>query len=266
MQTDDELARLRMYKLLTEGQGGALRVAGGFVVVPAIMPPANMSTPLVWQQWLEWNGPPAAVEWQVQLKNAEQPLGFPPRNYSADWIAGASAATPGGGAVGSHIVARIECGSGPTARMFFADVRAGRFALGVQERVRISVARWRADDPFLRPVEYQGTIGPAQATDADPPTYSVIHTFTAGENLNQMAVPPGAAWFDFSLTAGAVRVTFTGYTGGNYGSIYRDVGASPPVSIPGPGPYPVPAGAGNVNAIQPSALDGATLSLTFWVR
>ena len=272
-----ELEALRMYKLLTEGSGGgAGRLAGGMARIAAACPAPNLTTPQAWQQLVEWNGLASAVEWQVQI-TYETPNGgwpganpmpgdFPPIRYANDVIAGMGGWN---GLPATRVVAQIECGSGPVARKFYTDVRSGRFSLGVQERVRISVARWAANDYLDRTLIVQSTVGPAQMSDADPPTFSCSHVFEGGESLYAI-VPPGAVWFDFS-TSNMDPATFWLHAqalGGSGGAdFYRSFDPAAPISVPSPGPWPLPAQCGQIYVRN---IDAAGFqhpaTLTFWVR
>lgn len=253
---EEELAALRIYKLMMDGQqpAGAARLSAGVVRLGPAVPPENFVTPNTWQFLVEWASPVAStVEWQVQLDSGLHSGFFPDGSGHIPFIAAAW-----DWVLNAGVIVRVECGSGPTARTFYCDLRSGRFALGVQERVRISIARWLAPDASGRVVVVQSTLGPAQASDAECPTYTAKGN-TVGPSKS-LPIPPGAQWFDFT-SGNPVTVLVGGF------EYARDTVTNPlaPVIVPGPGPYPVPAGATHVDFFWPGGFGGAA-TVIFWVR
>lgn len=271
---NDELERLRLYKAMTEGnQSGVARLQGGRQTIAAIAPTRNATAPNDLQSLLEWNGPPTSLEWQNQFQVLATGGGsteFPPKAYSSDWAAGAyynaSNVWAGGDGEQTCLLAKIETGSGPLARSYYADLRVGRFALGVQERVKISVGRWYADDAFGRTVEIQAAVGPAQAGDCDPPTFTATTAVVAGATKT-MVQPPGALWWDFAVDQFGAQVAIETDTiqGVNRGLYFKDTTAAAPIVFPPASPYPALANGGLYNARNYGSVD-CFVTMTFWVR
>jgi hypothetical protein len=156
---------------------------------------------------------------------------------------------------------------GADARVFYSDVRAGRVSLGVQTRVRLSLARWLKDAESGLDLFVQGSINPAQALDADPPTYSAARRLAIGETA-AITVPPGAMWWDFSVTdaggglGAACQVRAQPNQGGTY---YRDTTLAAPVQYPPSSPWPWIPGYGPLRFANLSAI-AVLVTVTFWVR
>jgi hypothetical protein len=246
--------------------------SGGLVVVPAALHTLNTTIPRAFQAWLEFfSAQPQEVELEVQTQAQPVPIpdGFPDGTNTATARAGAFSlggtwdSNPGNSDI---IVAKYETGSGVDARVFFGDVRPGRFSLGVQQRVRISVARWlraagTADSQYV----VQGSIGPARGTDADPITYTcATNILAAGESFLQ--APPGALywWVDLANGLGPFDGSILMVVDGQ-AQFSRTIDPAAPVQSPPGCPWPFPAGPGQVHFINTGA-SNLDVVVTFWVR
>lgn len=249
--------------LLTRGWNQS----GGQVTLPGELPAANANLPREFLHVLSWESlTPQSCEWQVSLQTlaALANSDFPPQDtaikYPAGAVSGASL-----WAYQAAVTCKVELGSGPDARTIYTDLIAGRYSLGVQSRVRVSVARWRSAGA---PIQIQSAVAPAKHTDSDPPTFSALRLFNSNESA-QIMTPCGAQWFEvtgvaqggglLSLASEGVQMVVVG-AHGLYGF---DSTASPPIMFPGPPPWPVDLGGflsvrcGTVPAI---------VCVRFWVR
>jgi hypothetical protein len=247
------------------------RQSGGVALIPATMPPVNATSPRAFTQLLDWEAKQAmACELELQLEEraSGSPTAFPENGFSASFLAGAMS---GSGATlwdtGGPVLAKYETGGGADARVFYSDVRAGRVSLGVQTRVRVSLARWLRDAPSGLDLAVQGSINPAQALDADPPTYSAARSIAIGATA-QITAPPGAMWWDFSVTdagggfGAACQVRAAPAQGGTY---YRDTTLTAPIQYPPSSPWPWIPGSGPLSFANLSAI-AVLVTVTFWVR
>lgn len=240
-----------------------LRTSGGQIIVPATMPPINASFPRSYQQLLEWESfrGPLSVELQLQSQYQPPPAGdtFPDNSISGvGEVAGAND-NPGFWPLTGGLVAKIELGSGPIPRTLYSDVRSGRWALGSQTRVRVSVARWIADEPNGLQLSLQGAVAPCQGgSDADPLTFTCGREIAPAE-IASLVTPNGAVWFDTFIGAGA-QIEISGI-GGTY---YKDTTLAAPICFPPATPWPL-AAQGTLDFENVGAA-AAQVFVTFWLR
>ena len=243
------------------------RQAGGVAYVGAVINPLNLTTPRAFEQLLDWESKlPQACELELQLQlqpgTPLSPTAFPDELFSSGYAAGAYNGFPWDG--GSPVITKYETGGGADARVFYSDTRPGRFSLGVQQRVRVSVARWLVDSGFVgSTLVVQGSIGPSRGTDADPPTYTANGLVPTAANRN-LTAPPGAVWWDWQCSSGSVGVPVQVQCEHGDGLFYKDTTVAAPVVYPPSAPYPVIPFAG-FNFINLGAVD-AGVTVTFWVR
>lgn len=240
-----------------------IRSSGGQIIVPAAMPPINASFPLSFQQLLEWESfkGPLSVELQLQSQYQPPPAGqtFPDNSVSGvGELAGAND-NPGLWGLNAGLVAKIELGSGPIPRTLYSDVRNGRWALGSQSRVRVSVARWIVNQSSGLQLSLQGAVAPCQGgSDADPLTFTCGREIAAGATAS-LVTPNGAVWFDTFVAAGS-QIEITGI-GGIY---YKDTTLAAPICFPPATPWPLPA-QGTLDFENVGAA-AAQVFVTFWLR
>lgn len=247
------------------------RQAGGSCDVPAALPPLNATEPRAFVQLLEWEAKHAIsceLELQTQSQPAVTPTGFPDGSNTSGARAGAFQAafswnqTAGGN--NDIILAKYETGSGADARVFYSDCRPGRFSLGVQRRVRISLARWLRAGAAGTSFSVQGSIGPAHATDADPLTYTAaIEVLAAGQA--QIEAPPGAQWWNFDISNGLAPFDGSMLAVANESQYMKDCSPLNPVQWPPSSPWPFTCGPGFINFLNTGATN-LNLVVTFWVR
>lgn len=245
------------------------RLSGGVVQLPADLPTFNTTSPRAFTQLLEFESKlaqPVELELQLQSQPVPTPDGFPDGASSVSPCAGAyqfgtpwNLSAPNIGIV----IAKYETGSGADARTFYSDVRPGRFALGVQQRVRMSVARWLVAGVAGSFINIQGSIAPARGTDADPPTYTCGIDLPLGDDLYVMA-PPGAMYWTFDCVANAgfsaqVIAQIPGQA-----QFYRDTNPAAAILYPPAPAWPLGAGDALIHFIN-AGVD-CRLFATFWVR
>jgi hypothetical protein len=243
-----------------------IKFSGTTVTVTAAVPGGNSLAPVNWQQLLSWDSAdPLPVELQLSVSVGEGVLSFP-SSAAIGFCAGARYDN-GGGTVWTWddsaegcVVLKIEMGSGPDSRTVYADCRGGRFALGSQRSVRVSVARWLAAGSA--PAQVQGAVAVADGS-GDYLTYSAAISGVAAAADATMAAPPGALWWEFyPEEAGAWEASSTDGTA-NWRAQRSCVAASP-VYLPPTSPLPLLGSNGLVLVNVGAAASG--VYACFWVR
>lgn len=173
--------------------------SGRSVNVPAAVPLGNTTSILAWQQLLSWERSegPMPVDLQLDVRLPASVGGGFPEIFANNFCAGAySAAGPDAwdDSADGCIALKIELGTGANPRTLYADCRGGRFALGSNSFVRVSVARWLAAGTTATLV--QGGISPSDGS-GEYLTYSAVIDGVAAAATAVINVPPGATWFDF---------------------------------------------------------------------
>lgn len=240
------------------------RQSGGVLRVSPDLPTLNTVSPRDFTFLLEWEAKkPTSCELQMQLQYQEPSLvasGFPDATYSYGFSAGARLDGSNVWDFADPIIAKYETGGGSNARVFYSDVRPGRFSLGVQQRVRMSIARWLQPDAGGGFIAVQGSIAACKFSDADPPTYTATTTIAAAAS-KQITSPPGALWWDFSTAQLGSQIRVTSFQG----LYYKDTTIASPVQIPPVTPYPWLTGNSLLTVENVGALE-ATVTLQWWVR
>ncbi len=239
---------------------------GGSIVIQPTIPAINTLEPRQFDLFASFESKePQPVEWQVQAQynEASTGVGFPPIGTAFNLFAGALDVAGGPilhGAQGA-VVCKLELGGGPNARVIYTDLRNGRFSLGVQQFVKVSVARWAINDPIGATILAQCSLVPSKGhTDAEPPVFSCLGNVAVAGTVS-VVIPPGATWFYLTnidlgtqLTVNAVNARWL-----------VDSAAAAPVFYPPNPPWPVPAGA-TVLDIENTGGATANFNLQFWVR
>jgi hypothetical protein len=241
------------------------RTSGGQLVVPNVINPLNATVPRAFQQLLEWESFKGSVPCELQLQSQYQPAPsgqtVPDTSIATSEYAGANDNPGLWDLGGTALIAKIELGSGPIPRTLFCDVRSGRWALGSQTRVRISVARWIGDNiATSTELSLQGAVAPCGGgSDADPLTYTCGKVLAIGA-VQSLVTPPGAGWFDCLVSPAGAQVQINGVGG----MFYKDTTLAAPVCYPPATPWPL----SNLGVLdfENVGIVEATLVVTFWLR
>lgn len=245
-----------------------IKFSGTTVTVGSAIPNGNTLSPTNWQQVLSWEADvPIPVDLQLDVRLPTSAGGGFPDVNAINFCAGGyyddglGTTYTWDDAASGCVVLRIEMGAGPDARTLYADCRGGRYALGSQKWVRVSVARWLAAGGGATAV-VSGAVAPADGS-GDYLTYSAAIDAVAAAASAVLAVPPGALWFDFYPTEGASwEATSTDATA-NW--VARRVeSAAAPVYNPPTSPLPL-LGSNGVTLVNNSA-GAAGAYVCFWVR
>lgn len=177
------------------------KVSGKPVTVLAAVPSANTLAISAWKQLVHWetSGNPVPVDLVLEVNlPASVRGGFPPI-YANNFCAGAyydSGITTYSwdDSADGCIALKIECGTGSVPRTLYADCRSGRFALGPNRWVRVSVARWLAAGTSDTVV--QAGLATSDGS-GDFLTYSAVIDEIAAAGQASLPVPPGALWWEF---------------------------------------------------------------------
>lgn len=236
---------------------------GGIATLPPELSPLNLTMPVSYIFLLEWRSLKAQTcELEIQLQYQEPSLsaaGFPDSTFSLGFSAGARRDAVSEWSWADPVIVKYETGGGANARVFYSDLRPGRFSLGAQERVRMSFARWMLADVGGANVAVQGSIAPSHGTDADPPTYTASIQIPAG-TTRQMTAPPGALWWDFNCTVPTQLRATTYQAVYDKNTVLGSLEQNPPVT-----PYPWLTSNSNIDFENLGAVD-TVLTATFWVR
>lgn len=235
------------------------RLSGGRCMIAAAVPPANASLPRTWELLLQWTRDtgPLAVDLQLQLTlqgNVSGANEFPSkRNTSYRAGANVSAGSLWNFAPYPLTIVMIELGSGPDARVIYSDLRSGRFSLGAQEQVRVSVARWGPNNDSFDCL-VQGSVAPSDGS-SDYLTYSASIEIAAGDTVT-MNVPPGATFFECTADDYDCLLTITNGTPATAFWV-RDttVGGAGPAFVPPTSPIALPGGTAFLFITNDSAAD-----------
>lgn len=245
-----------------------LITSGKPVTVPAAIPDGNALEITSWKQLCAWeiDGDPVPVDLVLDVRlTTSSGRGFP-SVYANNFCAGAYYDTGAGptytwdDSADGCIAIKIECGTGNAPRTLYGDARGGRYALGPNQWVRVSVARWLAAGTTDTVV--QGAIAPADGS-GDYLTYSAVIDGVAALDTAALAVPPGAVWWEFYPLAdtswSAISMdTVSPWIARRYESV------AAPVYNPPTTPLPLLGSNGIVLTNQGAAPAG--VCLTFWVR
>lgn len=240
--------------------------SGGVLEVGPALSPFNTISPRQYETLLSWEARvPMAVEWEVNIQQQDPTIlagGFPPADLSGTWLAGAyfDASNIWDSDSGSCVICKIELGSGPNARTIFTNLRGGRFALGTQSRVRISVARWLAADGGNAVLLVQSSVAPAQYTDAEPPTYSAQIRIPAGITKS-IVQPPGALWVDLAISLGNTQIEVQSFDF----KAYKNNSSTAPLCYPPASPWPAPTN-GTLYEVTNTGAAEAVCTLHWWIR
>lgn len=253
---------------LTNPPETGVRTSGGQLIIPAALPVLNATAPREMQQLLEWESLRGPLSCELQLQCQYQPAftqGFPDTSIASSEPAGAYYDEVSVWNLGqSALIAKLELGSGPVPRTIYADMRSGRWALGSQQRVRVSVGRWIGAFPFAgTQVSVQAAVAAASSTDADPLTYTAaIQIPVAG--TRSITTPPGACWFDAQIGADDPTVGAQVLITDSVTTWYRDSTPAAPVIYPPASPWPI-GQLTTLDVINRGAA-AANVRLVFWVR
>jgi hypothetical protein len=243
------------------------KLSGGQLEIEPTPPAANALVPIQYNLLCAFESTtPRPVEWQVNTQylpaTPDFSQGFPLPSMQAHAEAGARPLSGAAFLTGSRfgtIVAKIELGGGPNARVIFTDLRPGRYALGAQLFARVSVARW--GDTALLPGVFsiQSSIVPSPGDVAGEPATFTFTTevlqagFDGGPDprVADFAIPPGAQWVSVlsNLDIG-VRM------GGEI-FVERQIPSLP---------THVPSGQETIQIVNYDTVDSAFVQVTFWVR
>lgn len=240
------------------------KTSGKPVTVPAAVPDANTAGISAWQQLMHWEidgGDPVPVDLVLDVKLLSSVADGFPEVWANNFAAG-------GRYVGFNwddaaegcVAIKVECGTGNLPRTLYADCRGGRYALGPNQWVRVSVARWLAAGNS--PVTVQGGLAPSDGS-GDYFTYSAVIDGVAAASSVSLAVPPGAVWFDFypfpdsSWSAKSID-TPSAWVARRYESAVSPV-YNPPSS-------PLPLISSNGVTLTNDGAAAAGVMLVFWVR
>lgn len=243
---------------------------GGNIVVPKDLHPSN--TGLYPQEWLlvmEWrsdNDPiPVEVQLGVESFSSDPAIfvasnSFPPTAQCQRFLAGLTGPTLAQSMIDyPPLVLRWELGNGPNARTIYSDCKSGRFALGSQERVRLSACRY-----YTAAANFDTRIK-AGMSRADGSgewlTFSGLRTLLDASASIAVNVPPGAQWveiysdFAFLSIEQSLGLAWA----------YRDsrVTPGPPAYLPPSSPLPV---LGPTITVQNGTDIADDVLLVFWVR
>lgn len=243
------------------------RTAGGQIMIGRELPALNASAPREMQQLLEWESMRGPRSCELQLQCQYQPAftqGFPDTSIASSEPAGAYYDATSVWSLGnSALIAKIELGSGPVPRTLYADMRPGRWALGSQSRVRISVGRWLGEFPFASTVSVQAAVAAASSTDADPLTYTAAISIPAGATRN-ITTPPGACWFDAQIGNDDPTLGVKVLISDSVNCWYKDSTQAAPVCYPPATPWPI-GQLTTLDVINRGATT-ALVRLVFWLR
>jgi hypothetical protein len=242
--------------------------SGGQLELPGTLNPANLTAPIAYLFLSDWESlTPKSVEWQVNVQARDaaglSSTAFPPPAQGIAFNAGANflPLDRWDSDNDSCVVCKIELGAGPNARTIFSDLRPGRFALGVQTRVRVSVARWfKAAPPPQGSYDIQSSVGAAETSDADPPTFSAMRRLNPGQ-LSTIFQPPGALWLDLSIAQGNTTVRIQSF---DFDGVKCNDPAAP-VCYPPSTPWPAPS-AGSTFDVTNVGPVPAIVTVRWWVR
>lgn len=242
--------------------------SGKPVRVPPTVATANATTIAQWQQLLSWerlDGVPMPVDLQLDVRLPASAGGGFPEIFANNYCAGGYYDGGGGpfawdDSAEGCIAVKIELGTGANPRTLYADCRGGRFALGSNLFVRVSVARWLAAG--VTEAIVQGGISPSDGSGSYL-TYSAVIDAVAPAAVAALAVPPGAEWFDFFPTADSVWSAISMDASAAW-LARRDNQAAAPVYTPPTSPLPLLGSNGVVLTNEGAAPAGVTVC--FWVR
>jgi len=234
---------------------------GGVVILPGTLPPANATAPTQWIFVTEWVSDAAPKPVDLQIDTVAMyavgvtPSGWPPLRPMFN-AGGGDGVDP---IQGTTAIVRLELGQGPNARVLYCDLKSGRFALGSQTRVRVSIARWQTADANNQDTRVEIGISETDGS-GEYLTYSFGGLEVLAGNAAGLQFPPGAAWFDY-YSEGDFESSYV--IGDDFGYSARLAAQSPPVYIPPTSPLPVSRPSvvfTNVGA------DPASLIVVVWVR
>lgn len=244
------------------------KVSGKPVTIPAAVPDANALSIGAWKQLVHWetSGDPVSVDLVLDVRlTSSAGRGFPSvlaNNFCAGafYDTGAGPTYTWDDSADGCIAIKIECGTGSNPRTLYADARGGRYALGPNQWVRVSVARWLAAGTTDTVV--QAGIAPSDGS-GDYFTFSAVIDGIAAAGVAALAVPPGAVWWDFyplpDTSWSAISMdTPAAWIARRYESV------AAPLYNPPTTPLPLLGSNGIVLTNQGAAAAG--VCLTFWVR
>jgi hypothetical protein len=243
-----------------------IKFSGTTVTVSAAIPGGNTLAPANWQQLLAWDSDvPVPVELQLTVAIPDAILTFPPAGTvgfcaGARYNNGAGTIWTWDDSADGCVVMKIEMGSGPDARTIYADCRGGRYSLGSQRSVRVSVARWLAAG--VAACQVQGAVAPADGS-GDYLTYSAAIGAVAAAGDATMPAPPGALWFDFYPEEDGEWEASSTDAAVNWRAQRSVVGAAP-LYMPPTSPLPL-LGSNGITLVNVGAAASGVYAC-FWVR
>lgn len=226
-------------------------------MLPGTCPPANVNAPAEWILLMEWKSDENPLPVDLQLDAfvvADNVTSFPKPRIALH--AGSTYFTDVDGFVG---IIRLELGQGPNARTIYADLKGGRYALGSQERVRVSMCRWQTSLLGNANIRVEAGISETDGS-GEYLTYTMAQLTVAPGSDLAVQFPPGAAWWEY-YSAGDFRAAFS--SGDTYNFSERLAAQSPPVYEPPSSPLPVSQGALTLTNI---GVDPASVVVVIWVR
>lgn len=234
---------------------------GGSAILPGTLPPANAAAPNEWVFVVEWvsDDEPRPVDLQIdtfRIPPTGQTDDFPPRapllHASAFGLSGVPGTTG---------IVRLELGQGPNARTLYCDLKSGRFALGSQTRVRVSMCRWLTAEPSNDAVRVQIGISETDGS-GEYLTYTMVRSeeLIVGDAFD-FSFPPGAAWWEFYSDGD--WVAYEAASADNLGYAARFVETSPPVYTPPSSPLPVTY---QRMTLENVGTEAAAITVVVWVR
>ena len=243
-----------------------VRKSGRPFDIPAAVPATNMTDVTAWSQIAEvLCDAPMPLELQLEVKLATSLGGGLPRTDLINYQAGGRYDLVGGpfnwdACEEGCVVVKVEMGGGQDARYVLCDARNGRFELGSQQQVRVSVARWLAAGTFASQI--RASISPSDGS-GDYLQYSAAIAGVAAAASANLYNPPGAQWFElFPELGGDWTVVSTDSTA-NW-QARRIASATNPIYVPPWSPLPLPGS--NGISVTNNGAGAAGVQIVYWVR
>lgn len=239
------------------------------VTVTSAIPTGNATTISNWLQVMSWERfmGPMPVDLQIDVRLPTSAGGGFPEVYANNFCAGGYYDAGGPFAwddsADGCVALKIELGAGSNPRTLYADCRGGRYSLGSNNFVRVSVARWLAAGSGSDAVVQAG-ISPSDGS-GEYLTYSAVIDAVAAAGSAVLAVPPGAAWWDFYGTDGSSWSAVSMDTAASWVA-RRFQSATPGSSVYDPPTSPMPLLGSNGIVLTNQGAAAAGVTACFWIR
>lgn len=219
-----------------------------------------------WKLLIDWENDCAeACDLQLEVTQAQGTNdSFPPNNFR-NYTAGSYYTGGGSTSTDPKGIIKVEFG-GFQPRTVYADLANGRFSVGGQEKVRVSVCRWGVATGATTTLRARASIVPSSG-DSELLRYSARLTIAAADN-ETITVPPGARYFEVypdCSNAGAANAPVLSLSGAVSGK--RDLLQG--IYYPPSSPLPIQgvSGAGGQTVtVANSGSASVDVLLVFWVQ